>query len=109
MTREELEVIANEYLQNDISMKDLAIKYHMSKSTSGNLGNFALSKDEIITVTKAYVDSDDLNLRSVAENKNVSAAAIYNNFTRENLVDDLYEQVTQKYNANYSGRVKTGL
>lgn len=143
MTHELLEKIAKEYLENDISIKDLASNYHISrtklielfkgnkeirlseemqekinerkktrwlesKSTCGNKGNYALSKEEIITFAKAYVQEGDLALREIAAINKVSVGTIYNNFTQENLGEELYSQVIDKYNLKHKGSGKTG-
>lgn len=133
MTNDELEKIAIEYLNNNISIKDLAashgiskttlIRYfngelngvHLnmelqtqideerkrrflaSKSTSGNKGKFILSKDEIVFFANYYVQNDDVVLEDLAKLRNVSPATFYNAFVTDNLGEELYNAVLEKY------------
>lgn len=142
MTNDELEKIAIEYLNNNISIKDLAASYGISKttlircfngetngvhlnmelqtqideerkrrflaskSTSGNKGKFILSKDEIVSLALYYVQNDDINLDTLANLKQVSKGTIYNNFTLENLGEELYNAVLEKYELNHKNAFK---
>lgn len=142
MTNDELEKIAIEYLNNNISIKDLAASHGISKttlircfngetngvhlnmelqtqideerkrrflaskSTSGNKGKFILSKDEIVSLALYYVQNDDINLDTLANLKQVSKGTIYNNFTLENLGEELYNAVLEKYELNHKNAFK---
>lgn len=142
MTNDELEKIAKEYLNNNISIKDLAAshgiskttlircfngetngvhlnmelqtqideerkrRFSASKSTSGNKGKFILSKDEIVSLALYYVQNDDINLDTLANLKQVSKGTIYNNFTLENLGEELYNAVLEKYELNHKNAFK---
>ena len=143
MTHELLEKMAKEYLENDISIKDLASNYHISrtklielfkgnkeirlseemqekinerkkerwlesKATSGNKGKFLLTKEQLRLAAQAYVEGDNLALKEVAAINKVSVGTIYNNFTQENLGEELYSQVIDKYNLKHKGSGKTG-
>lgn len=68
-----------------------------SKSTSGNKGKFSLSNEEIISLAKKYVEGEELDLRDVAAFNGVTAATIYNLFNEENLGEELYLKVLEKY------------
>lgn len=142
MTHEELQKIAIEYLNNNISINDLALKYGISKttliryfngdvktirlnkdlqllineerkkrflsskSTCGNKGCFILKKDEIVSLALYYVQNDDINLDTLANLKKVSKGTIYNNFTLENLGEELYNAVLEKYELNHKNTFK---
>ena len=133
MTNDELEKIAIEYLNNNISIKDLAASHGISKttlircfngetngvhlnmelqtqideerkrrflaskSTSGNKGKFILSKDEIVYFANYYVQNDDVVLEDLAKLRNVSPATFYNAFVVDNLGEELYNAVLEKY------------
>ena len=133
MTNDELEKIAKEYLNNNVSIKGLAashgiskttlIRYfngeaydvHLnmklqtqvdeerkrrflaSKSTSGNKGKLILSKDEIVYFANYYVQNDDVTLEDLAKLKNVSRVTFYNAFVADNLGEELYNAVLEKY------------
>lgn len=142
MTNDVLEKIAIEYLNNNISIKDLAashgiskttlIRYfngetngvHLnmelqtqideerkrrflaSKSTSGNKGKFILSKDEIVFFANYYVQNDDVVLEDLAKLRNVSPATFYNAFVADNLGEELYNAVLEKYKLNHKNTFK---
>ena len=142
MEHEKLKQIAIEYLENDISINDLAKKHGMSKttliryfngerktlrlnkdlqilideerkkrflsskSTYGNKGYLSLTKDEIISLANYYVENDDINLEELALFKDVSKETIYNNFTLENLGEELYNAVLKKYELNHKNTFK---
>ena len=142
MEHQKLKQIAIEYLENDISINDLAKKHGMSKTTLiryfngerktlrlnknlqilideerkkrflsskytyGNKGYFSLTKDEIISLANYYVENDDINLEELALFKDVSKGTIYNNFTLENLGEELYNAVLEKYELNHKNTFK---
>ena len=142
MEHEKLKQIAIEYLENDISINDLAKKHGMSKttliryfngerktlrlnknlqilideerkkrflsskSTYGNKDYFSLTKDEIISLANYYVENDDINLEELALFKDFSKGTIYNNFTLENLGEELYNAVLEKYELNHKNTFK---
>ena len=142
MTNDELEKIAIEYLNNNISIKDLAASHGISKttlircfnretngvhlnmelqtqideerkrrflaskSTSGNKGKFILSKDEIVYFANYYVQNDDVVLEDLAKLRNVSPATFYNAFVVDNLGEELYNAVLEKYELNHKNAFK---
>lgn len=141
MTHKELEEIATEYINSDVSLKDLAAchgiskttllryfnrekdiklnlnlqtqineakrsKFLNSKSISGNKGKFILSKDEIIYFANYYVENDDVTLEDLAKLRNVSPATFYNAFVADNLGEELYNAVLEKYELNHKSAFK---
>lgn len=141
MTYKELEEIAIEYINSDVSLKDLAARHEISKttllryfnrekdiklnlnlqtqineakrskflnskSTNGNKGKFILSKDEIIYFANYYVENDDVTLEDLAKLRNVSPATFYNAFVADNLGEELYNAVLEKYELNHKSAFK---
>ena len=142
MTNDELEKIAKEYLNNNISIKDLAVSHGISKttliryfngeaydvhlnmklqtqvdeerkrrflaskSTSGHKGKLILSKDEIVYFANYYVQNDDVTLEDLAKLRNVSPATFYNAFVADNLGEELYNAVLEKYELNHKSAFK---
>ena len=139
MTEELLETMALEYLENEISIKDLASKYHMgkstiigyfngqkqiklskrlqncinekknkrfleSKSTYGNQGNTILTKEQIVKYADIYVNNDftfEEIVKSLNENGiNLTIGTLSNYFSKDNLGEQLYNQVKAKIDIN---------
>ena len=97
---EEKEIKLPKDIQDKVNLMK-AKRWKESKSTNGNKGKFSLTKDEIIDLAKKYIMGKELDLRDIAAFNGVAPATIYNLFNEENLGEELYLKVLEKYELNH--------
>lgn len=97
---EEKEIKLPKDIQDKVNLMK-AKRWKESKSTNGNKGKFSLTKDEIIDLAKKYIMGEELDLRDIAAFNGVAPATIYNLFNEENLGEELYLKVLEKYELNH--------